>query len=234
MCFIAAGIATTLNKREAEHTAQTELFKRQIADLREENRVCMGITNDTPDGFVENLGKAPGFVIPLGDNEYTTARYIQRRPFGRVAGYPQHYSPGQEPHVADIYATPKEGGGQSEPMPLWFRNILAGHASQYETLIQASQKLEDWGVEAKIRRYRDHDDNIQAHHYRIHHLEAELSMLINARDMCQFQLEQARAPQLLSELQGLAGRPREQYHSRVNKMRKLTKDAMDHERSIEV
>ena len=230
MHFIAIGLAATLEKREGEHAAETELFKRQIKELREENRECLGITHNTPDGYDENFGHAPGFVIPLGDNEYTAARYIQRRPNGRIAGYPQHYAPGHEPHIADIFATPAdEASGPSEPMPLWFKNILNGHGAQFQTLVLASQKLEDWGVEADIRRFRDYDDQIQAHYFRIKQLKADLGVLHNARDMSQFRLEQARVPQLLCDLHGLAGRPRECFNNRVRKMRKLSQNVVDKE-----
>jgi hypothetical protein len=216
MHFIAVGLAATLAKREGEHAAQAELFKRQIQELREENRECLGITEDVPEDYVENLGQAPGFVIPLGDNEYTAARYIQRRPHGRIAGHPRHYAPGHEPHIADIFATPAgEDAGTCEAMPLWFQHILCGHGAQFQALILASQKLDDWGIEADIRRYRDNDDQIQAHHFRIRQLEAELGALNDAQGMARFRLEQARVPQLLSHLYGLAGRPREGFNHRV-------------------
>jgi hypothetical protein len=230
MHFIAVGLAATLAKREGEHAAQAELYKRQIKDLREENQECMGITDDTPNGYVENFGHALGFVIPLGDNEYTVAHYIQRRPNGRIAGHPRHYAPDHEPHIADIFASPAgEDTGTCEAMPLWFQNILCGHGAQFQALVLASQKLEDWGIEADIRRYRDNDDQIQAHYFRIKQLEADLGVLHNAQGMARFRLEQARVPQLLSHLHGLAGRPREGFNHRVQKMRKLSQNVVDRE-----
>jgi hypothetical protein len=152
MHFIMTGLAATLEKREREHAMETELYKRQMADLCEENWICMDITQETPKGYDDILNHALGFVIPLGDNEYTAARYIQRWPHRCIAGYPLYYSPGEELHVADIFATPhdNDNAGTSEPLSLWFRAILAGHGAQFQALVQASQKLDDWGVEANI------------------------------------------------------------------------------------
>src|SRR5712691_9339000 len=145
--IIALGLVGTLKKREADH----EQEKKRLIKDREEAEERLDHLHDTPDGYIENDGQAPGFVIPTSNGEYEPAYYIKKLPEGRVAGHPKSYTQGDVPFIADSFAL-LAGTQPSAPIPNWLLAILTGTASQFETLVQATKQHDDWGLEADIRR----------------------------------------------------------------------------------
>ena len=45
-----------------------------------------------------------------------------------------------------------------EPLPAWFRHTVTGPSVAFHTLCKAAHKLDDWGVEADLNRYRALED----------------------------------------------------------------------------
>src|SRR6266852_983681 len=223
--IIALGLIGTLKKREADH----EQEKKRLIKDREEAEERLDHLHDAPDGYIENDGQAPGFVIPTGNGEYEPAYYIKRLPEGHVAGHPKSYAKGDVPFIADSFALPA-GTQPSALIPNWLLAILTGTASQFEALVQATRQHNDWGLEADIRRAQAADDQTAIICRRIQQLRAEQSIAEQQRDLALFRLEQARLPHLMQQLQGLAGRPREHKNQHVNfKTTRRTQEMLDRE-----
>jgi len=193
-------LVRTLKKRELDHAEEK---KRLIKD-QEEAEERLDHLHDAPNGYIENDGQAPGFVIPTRNGEYEPAYYIKKLPEGQVAGHPESYTKGDVPFIADSFTLPV-GTQPSTPIPNWLLAILTGTASQFEALVHATRQQDNWGLEADIRRVRAADNQTAVICRCIQQLRAEQSIAEQQRDLAMFQLEQARLPHLVQQLQGLAG-----------------------------
>src|SRR6266852_3408552 len=166
--IIALELVGTLKKRELDHAEEK---KRLIKD-QEEAEERLDHLHDAPNGYIENDGQAPGFVIPTGNGEYEPAYYIKKLPEGRVAGHPESYTKGDVPFIADSFVLPA-GSQPSAPLPNWLLAIITGTASQFETLVHATRQHDDWGLEADIQRARAADDQTAIICRRLQQLRAE-------------------------------------------------------------
>jgi len=202
----------TLKKQELNHQEETKKLIREHEEAEER----LDHLHDAPDGYIENNGQAPGFVIPTRNGEYKPAYYIKKLPEGRVAGHPESYTKGDVPFIADSFALPLRGSMPSAPIPNWLLAILTGTASQFEALVYAARQHDDWGIEADIQRVRAADDQTAVICRCIQQLWAEQGVAEQQQELAMFRLEQAQLPHLVQQLQGLAGRPRERKDQHIN------------------
>jgi len=151
---IALRLVGTLKKREINHNKERERLIRECDEAEEH----LDHVHDTPDGYIENDGHAPAFIIPTGNGEYEPAYYIKKLLKGQVAGHPESYAKRDVPFIADLFMVPSRGSMPSAPIPNWLLAILTGHASQFEALVHAIQQHDNWGLEADIRRVHATDN----------------------------------------------------------------------------
>src|ERR1700761_5918964 len=104
--FITAGLAASLRKQEESHQRELQRYRRVIERHEEDNRIRLANITEAPDGYVENNGYAPAFVIPMGDGQFEEARWVKKLPDGRVAGFNERQTVGELPYIAYVFAVP--------------------------------------------------------------------------------------------------------------------------------
>ena len=73
-------------------------------------------------------------------------------------------------------------------------------------LRNATADLDDWGLLGEVLRFRELDDHIQSCQAHMQVLKQEVDAIREAREMCKFRLEAARADKRVSSLQCLSDR----------------------------
>ncbi len=62
--------------------------------------------------------------------------------------------PGEPVYISDIYLASDYSRILTNPMGVWFLQLLTGAAARFNTLTEATHELPDWEPYAKIMRYR--------------------------------------------------------------------------------
>src|SRR6266404_1363910 len=108
---------------------------------------------------------------------------------------------GDLPYVKEIYAAPQDSAlDPAEVLPFWIRDTLQGSAIQYQELRRAVRDLDDWGLYAKVLRYRQLNEDILSLKAQLDLNHASLAAAQNARLQSITQLEAARLPKRISHL----------------------------------
>src|SRR6266478_1726600 len=171
LCAIIDALVETLNSRHQQYLrqARTEAAEHKAAIEKLEESLeftesCLLDYQETfvkaPDGYVAN-DRLPTFTIPLGEGSDVPAKWIKQLDDGHVMGHSEHDSTGDLPYIKEIYAAPQDSAlDPAEVLPFWVRETLQGSAIQYQELRQAVWDLDNWGLYAKVLRYRQLDKDI--------------------------------------------------------------------------
>ena len=202
---IAVGLANTAIGRTFQHLeAKTEIeqLRKELTNLRAE----MSRQPDAkcPEGFEENHGRLPDFVIPDADNIMRQARYIKlgNGPIPSALG-----TLGQEGDPIfhyDLYTAPSYiRDSPTKPLPMWLIDAIGGKSSSYHQAMELARSTDDWGLAAEVARYHEADTRILNIAAEIHALDCELQIAKAETRQSRSRLEGARAQQRLRALQAL-------------------------------
>ena len=202
---IAIGLANTAIGRTFQHLeAKTEIeqLRKELTDLRAE--MSRQPDAECPEGFEENHGRLPDFVIPDADNVMRQARYIKlgNGPIPFALG-----TLGQEGDPIfqyDLYAAPSYiRDSPTEPLPMWLIDVIGGKSSSYHQAMDLARSTDDWGLAAEVARYHEADTRILNIAAEIHALDCELQLAKAETRQSRSRLEGARAQHRLRALQAL-------------------------------
>ena len=205
LCTIAIGLANTAIGRTFQHLeAKTEIeqLRKELTDLRAE--MSRQPDAECPEGFEENHGRLPDFVIPDADNVMRQARYIKlgNGPVPFALG-----TLGQEGDPIfqyDLYAAPSYSrDSPPEPLPMWLIDAIGGKSSSYHQAMDLARSTDDWGLAAEVARYHEADTRILNIAAEIHALDCELQLVKAETRQSRSRLEGARAQHRLRALQAL-------------------------------
>jgi hypothetical protein len=195
---IAIGLANTAIGRTFQHLeakSEIEQLRKELTDLRAEM---------SREGFEENHGRLPDFVIPDADNVMCQARYIKlgNGPVPFALG-----TLGQEGDPVfqyDLYAAPSYiRDSPTEPLPMWLIDAIGGKSSSYHQAMDLARSTDDWGLAAEVARYHEADTRILNIATEIHALDCELQLVKAETRQSRSRLEGARAQHRLRALQAL-------------------------------
>ena len=202
---IAIGLANTAIGRTFQHLeAKTEIeqLRKELTDLRAE--MSRQPDAECPEGFEENHGRLPDFVIPDADNVMRQARYIKlgNGPVPFALG-----TLGQEGDPIfqyDLYAAPSYiRDSPTEPLPMWLIDAIGGKSASYHQAMDLARSTDDWGLAAEVARYHESDTRVLNIVAEIHTLNCELQVVkATSRQSCSC-LEGACAQHCLRALQAL-------------------------------
>ena len=202
---IAIGLANTAIGRTFQHLearSEIEQLRKELTDLRAE--MSRQPDAECPEGFEENHGRLPDFVIPDADNVMRQARYIKlgNGPVPFALG-----TLGQEGDSVfqyDLYAAPSYiRDSPTEPLPMWLVDAIGGKSSSYHQAMELARSTDDWGLAAEIACYHEADTRVLNIAAEIHALDCELQVVKAASRQSHSRLEGARTQQRLRALQAL-------------------------------
>ena len=202
---IAIGLANTAIGRTFQHLeakSEIEQLRKELTDLRAEMSRQPG--SECPEGFEENHGCLPDFVIPDANNIMRQARYIKlgNGPIPFALG-----TLGQEGDPIfqyDLFAAPSYiRDSPTEPLPMWLIDAISGKSSSYHQAMDLVRSTDDWGLAAEIARYHKTDTRILNIAAEIHALDCELQVAKATARQSRSRLEGAHAQQRLRALQAL-------------------------------
>ena len=205
LCTIAIGLTNTAIGRTFQHLeakSEIEQLRKELTDLRAE--MSRQPDAECPEGFKENHGRLPDFVIPDADNVMRQARYIKlgNGPVPFALG-----TLGQEGDPIfqyDLYATPSYiRDSPTEPLPMWLIDAIGGKSSSYHQAMDLACSTDDWGLAAEVARYHEADTRILNIAAEIHTLDCELQLAKAKTRQSRSRLEGARAQHRLRALQAL-------------------------------
>ena len=202
---IAISLANTAIGRTFQHLeAKSEIdqLRKELTNLRAE----MSCQPDAgcPEGFEQNHGRLPDFVIPDADNIMRQARYIKlgNGPVPFALG-----TLGQEGDPVfkyDLYAAPSYiRDSPTEPLPMWLIEAIGGKSSSYHQAMDLARSTDDWGLAAEIARYHEADTRILNIAGEIHALDCKLQLVKAETRQSRGRLEGARTQHRLRALQAL-------------------------------
>src|SRR6266576_2976807 len=205
---IARSLAITIQQRTTNHQKEVQRLQDRVDDL-EGQAACDEAFETPPPGFVENSpDRAPGLLIPGADGLWQEAKFVRQLAEGRIAGFAadeDHYA---DPYIAELYATPKPGQNDAQPLPAWVRGLLEGPASSYLALRDGVAALPDWGLLAEAERYRRHDEEAERLRNKLRLVERQVESEELALRQCEGRLEGARLPAAVHHLRHLNTDPR--------------------------
>ena len=91
-------------------------------------------------------------VIPTEDGAIVVPHFIQQRGSGQVkmvAGRAR----GEPVYISNIYLTPNYSHIPTNPMGVWFLQLLRGPTAGFNTLTEALHELPDWEPYAEVIQY---------------------------------------------------------------------------------
>ena len=202
---IAIGLANTAigcTFQHLEAKSEIEQLRKELTNLRAE--MSHQPDAECPEGFEENHGRLPDFVIPDTDNVMRQARYIKlgNGPVPFALG-----TLGQEGDPIfqyDLYAAPSYiCDSPTEPLPMWLIDAIGGKSSSYHQAMDLACSTDDWGLAAEVARYHEADTRILNIVAEIHALDCELQLVKAEARQSRSRLEGARTQQRLRALQAL-------------------------------
>ena len=202
---IAIRLTNTAIGRTFQHLeakSEIEQLHKELTNLRAE--MSRQPDAECPEGFEENHGRLPDFVIPDADNIMRQVRYIKlgNGPIPFALG-----TLGQEDDPVfqyDLFAAPSYiRDSPTEPIPMWLIDAIGGKSSSYHQAMELARSTDDWGLAAEVARYHEADTRILDIAGEIHALDCELQVAkANARHS-RSRLEGAHAQHRLRALQAL-------------------------------
>ena len=159
---------------------------------------------ECPEGFEENHGRLPDFIIPDTDNVMRQARYV------KLGNGPIPFALGTLGQEGDpvfkynLYAAPSYiRDSPTEPLPMWLIDAIGGKSASYHQALDLACSTDDWGLAAEVARYHEADTRILNIAAEIHALDCELQLVKAETRQSRGHLEGARAQHRLRALQAL-------------------------------
>ena len=202
---IAIGLANTAIGRTFQHLeakSKIEQLRKELTDLHAE--MSHQPDAECPEGFEENHGRLPDFIIPDTDNVMRQVRYIKlgNGPIPFALG-----TLGQEGDPIfqyDLYAAPSYiRDSPTEPLPMWLIDTIGGKSSSYHQAMDLARSTDDWGLAAEVARYHEADARILNITAGIHVLDCKLQLAKAEARQSRSHLEGAQAQHHLRALQAL-------------------------------
>jgi len=110
-------------------------------------------------------------------------------------------------YIAQLILTPDCTLPSTEPLQLWFSNLLTSMGDKFDTLAKAAYKLDNWAAYTEIMHYHCIDTKCHEIEEEIAILQAQLSLDNKALDSCRYRIEASRVPHMLRNLQGRSNFP---------------------------
>ena len=202
---IAIGLANTAIGRTFQHLeakSEIEQLRKELTDLRAE--MSRQPDAECPDGFEENHGRLPDFVIPDADGVMRQARYI------KLGNGPIPFALGTLGQDNDpifhynLFAAPSYiHDSPTEPLPMWLIDAISGKSSSYHQAMELARSTNNWGLATEIARYHEANTRILNIAAEQHVLDCELQVAKAACRQSRSCLEGARATHHLRVLQAL-------------------------------
>ena len=202
---IAIGLANTAIGRTFQHLeakSEIEQLRKELTDIRAE--MSRQPDAECPEGFEENHGRLPDFIIPDADSIMRQARYIKlgNSPVPFALG--TRGQPGDPIFQYDLFAAPSYiRDSPTEPLPMWLIDTISGKSSSYHQAMDLARNTDDWGLAAEVARYHEADARILDIAGEIHALDCELQVVKASARHSRSRLEGARAQHRLRALQAL-------------------------------
>ena len=179
---------------------QVETLERRIEHYEIQHPEC-------PQGYKNNVGRAPSFYIPGPNRTTVLAKWVKQLDDGRVAGFGQHQVEGEAPHVIELFLTPSyDIEDPPEPLPGWFRTLLMGPSAPFNVLREEVARLDDWSALAEVIRHRTLGDQLCEKHHQIKILDAQIEGLVERRCLCEARLEAGKVSTQVKYLEHLVPR----------------------------
>jgi hypothetical protein len=204
---ILGGAIGTMRQNQEAHDrekmrlrAQVETLERRIEHYEIQHPEC-------PQGYENNVGRAPSFYIPGLNRTTVLAKWVKQLDDGRVAGFGQHQAEGEAPHVIELFLTPfYDIEDPPEPLPRWFRTLLMGLSALFNVLREEVARLDDWSALAEVVRHRALCDQLCKKRHQIKILDAQIDGLVERRRLCEARLETGKVSAQVKYLEHLAPR----------------------------
>ena len=204
---IAGGLVHTIKERELGYHGRQLQYQSRIDELEDRIKRYQDTFETPPEGYVENNDRIPNFLIPYGDGLFLPAKWVKQLNDGCVAGYSSRDGPTDSPFITEPYAAPSfDYEEPATPLALWYTHLLTGTSAKFMALRNATADLDDWGLLGEVLRFHELDDHIQSRQAHMRVIEQEIDAIREAREMCKFRLEAARADKRVSNLQRLSDR----------------------------
>jgi len=92
---------------------------------------------------------------------------------GMVLAYTEEQGPKSDPYLVPIHAAPIFLSEPIDPIPQWLHQLLISQSAIFHMLVNATKKLDDWGIAADITHYQEYNDEMADINAWIEQLQAE-------------------------------------------------------------
>ena len=103
-------------------------------------------------------------------------------------------------YIAQLILEPDCSLPTTEPILLWFSDLLTSPGNKFDTLAKATYKLDNWAAHAEIMHYRCIDTKCHEIELELATLWACLALDNEALDRCWYHIEASRVPHQLCNL----------------------------------
>ena len=204
---ILGGAIGTMQQAQEAHErkkmrlrVQVKMLKRRIEHYEIQHPEC-------PQGYKNNVGRAPSFYIPGPNRTTVLAKWVKQLDDGRVAGFGQHQAEGEAPHVMELFLTPSyDIEDPPEPLPGWFRTLLMGSSTSFHVLQEEVARLDDWSALTKVVRHHALGDQLYKKRHQIRILDVQIEGLVERCRLCEARLEAGKVSTQVRYLEHLAPR----------------------------
>ena len=191
---LIAGLTTTLQQREEVYNNKANHFRQHLTDVNAECHALKQCIHNIdrelllcPNGFKDNNGRLPTFMIPGPDGE-SPAIFIKQVDNGRVVGLTARATGKHDACIINLFTTPFLEDRHLEPLPHWFHTHLWGNHTNFHLLQEAVIMLDDWGVLTKIQQYQVLDQEVAMLQAESCLVDANLAASQLAKEACEDQL----------------------------------------------
>jgi hypothetical protein len=201
---VLGGALGTIKHNKNEFERERSKLLRQIGTLKARVEHHEERYLEAPQGYEENLGRAPSFYIPQAPGVWALAKWVRQLPDGRVEGYTARDGPTDQPYAAEIYTTNYyDNDDPPEPLPNWFLAALMGGPTEFHTLREGVAGLDDWGSLAEVLRHRRYSEMLRQNQVQRDILEAQHASIQEGHAACEFRMEGAKLAKQVGEFRRL-------------------------------
>jgi hypothetical protein len=157
---IATSLVSTIRVREQHHIDKKRYLKEKIACLEAHVKAHKENFQCCPEGYVENT-KYPDLTVAIENRLHHPTKWIKMLNKGMLSIFTADDGPSSSPYLVKIYTQPCRTAEPVEPLLGWLEYILTRLTPYFLTLVEASDKLDDWGIKADLLHYCDLEDSLQ-------------------------------------------------------------------------
>ncbi len=110
-------------------------------------------------------------------------------------------------YVAQLHLEPDYGQAVTDPILVWFSDLLTSPGDKFNTLTRATYKLPNWAAHAEIMCYHRINEDHHKLKEQISLLKGHLSINNKALNTCQYHIKASDIPCQLQNLQGQSNFP---------------------------